>query len=59
MTTVTNASRDKLFHQQNQIHCIVVTMGLSRGEAPSAQQYADIGRQKQIKRQARNQSEKL
>jgi hypothetical protein len=59
MTTVTNASRDKPFHQQNQIHCIAITMGLSRGEAPGAQQYADIGRQKQIKQQARNQSERL
>jgi hypothetical protein len=28
-------------------------------EAPGAQQYSDIGRQKRIEQQARNQSEKL
>jgi len=59
MNTVTNACREKPFHLQNQIQSIAITMSLSRGEVPGARQYADIGRQKRIKQQARNQSEKL
>lgn len=59
MNTVASACKAVLPNQQIRIQNWAVGMSPSRGVLPDVRHHDDIGRQRQIERQARNQSDRL